>query len=115
MQHYFERFPDQLEILYAGREGFLYQPISLISLRHTRGHTWESAADVPVILHEHVWNVYQEIMQEEKAGNVIIHRYAEIDTEEQKAQANAIREQLDDPVYAECRDFLFRHFSSLWD
>ena len=38
-QHYFERFPNQLKILYQGREGFLYQPLSLETLKNTKGHT----------------------------------------------------------------------------
>ena len=46
---------------------------------------------------------------------MIIHRYAEIDPAEQKLHANYIREHLDDPLCAEYRDFLFRHFSPLWD
>ena len=114
-QHYFERFPDQLKVLYNGKEGFLYQPVSNHGLRNTKGHTWESFADVPVVLAEHIPNVYTEILSEEAAGNVIIHRYAEIDPAEQKMHANYTRDHLDDPLFAEYRDFLYRHFSPLWD
>lgn len=114
-QHYFERFPDQLKILYDGKEGFLYRPVSSIGFHNTKGHTWESPADVPVVLLEHIQNVYAEILKEEAAGNVIIHRYAEIDPAEQKLHANYTRDHLDDPGWAEYREFLFRHFSSLWD
>ena len=115
IQHYFERFPDQLRVLYDGKEGFLYRPVSSAGLKNTKGHTWESPVDVPVVLLEHIPNVYPEILSEEAAGTVIIHRYAEIDPAEQKLHANYIREHLDDPLCAEYRDFLFRHFSPLWD
>ena len=115
IQHYYERFPDQLKMLYDGTEGFLYRPVSSAMLTNTRGHTWESPDDVPVLLQEHVLNVYDEICKEEAAGNVIIHRYAEIDPAEQKTHANYLRDHIDDPLYAEYRDFLFLHFSSLWD
>ena len=71
--------------------------------------------DVPVILHEHIPNVYTEILSEEAAGNVIVHRYAEIDPAEQKMHANYIRDHLDDPLFSEYREFLIQHFSSLWD
>ena len=27
LQHYYERFPHQLEVLYKGKEGFLYLPL----------------------------------------------------------------------------------------
>lgn len=115
VQHYFERFPDQLKVLYNGKEGFLYRPISPTDLKNTKGHTWESPVDVPVVLAEHIPNVYPEILREEAAGNVIVHRYAEIDPAEQKMHANYIRDHLDDPDYAEYGAFLNRHFSLLWD
>ena len=115
IQHYFERFPDQLKTMYEGKEGFIYQPVSSVNLKNTKGHTWESSVDVPVVLAEHIPNVYAEILREEAAGNVIVHRYAEIDPAEQKLNANYIRDHLDDPLFKEYRAFLIRHFSSLWD
>ncbi len=114
-QHYYERFPDQLKTMYEGKEGFLYQPISTVTLTNTRGHTWESPVIVPVILVEHIPNVYAEILREEAAGKVIVHRYAEIDPDEQKLHANYTRDHLDDPLYTEYREFLIQHFSPLWD
>ena len=114
-QHYFERFPDQLKVMYEGKEGFLYQPLSAACLKNTKGHTWESPEDVPVVLREHVQNVYAEILQEEKAGNVIIHRYDEIDPGEQKLHANHIRDDLINNPNRIDRDFYIEHFSSLWD
>ena len=114
-QHYFERFPDQLKVLYDGKEGFLYRPVSSHGFVNTKGHTWESPDDVPVVLLEHIPNVYPEILKEEAAGNVVIHRYAEIDPAEQKQHANYIRDHLNDPLCAEYRDFLYRHFFPLWD
>lgn len=113
--HYYERFPDQLKIMYDGKEGFLYQPKSTVNLTNTSGHTWESHVDVPVVLHERIVNIYDEIVKEERDGNVIIHRYAEIDPDEQKLHANYVRDHLDDPLFTEYRDFIFQHFSSLWD
>ena len=115
-QHYFERFPDQLRVMYEGKEGFLYQPVTAERLTNTKGHTWESPVDVPVILKEYVANVYDEILREEAAGHVVIHRYAEIDPAEQKMHANAIRDWIfGDEAPEECKDFLQKHFSSLLD
>ena len=115
IQTYFERFPDQLKVLYDGKEGFIYRPVSAGTLKNTRGHTWESPVDVPVVLLEHIPNVYTEILKEEAAGNVLIRRYAEIDPAEQKEVANRFRDDLDDPLFAEYRDFIYEHFSPLWD
>ena len=115
IQHYFERFPDQLKTIYEGKEGFLYQPVSTVALTNTKGHTWESPVNVPVIQAEHIPNVYPEILREEAAGNVVIHRYDEIDPEEQKTMANYMRDHLNDPDHAAIRDFEYKHFSPLWD
>ena len=113
VQHYFERFPDQLKTMYDGREGFIYQPVSAQGLKKGKGNSWVSTVDVPVTLLEHIPNVYPEILKEEAAGNVIIHRYDEIDPEEQKMHANYLRDHLDDcGLY---KDFVIKHFSSLWD
>ena len=115
LQHYLELFPDQLKTMYEGKEGFLYRPVSTAALKKTKGHTWESPVNVPVMLAEHIPNVYAEILREEAAGSVIIHRYAEIDPAKRKMHANYIRDHLDDPLYVEYREFLVQHFSLLWD
>ena len=115
IQTYFERFPDQLKVLYDGKEGFIYRPVSAETLKNTRGHSWESSVDVPVVLLEHIHNVYAEILKEEAAGNVMIRRYADIDPDEQKEVANRFRDDLNDPLFAEYRDFIYEHFSPLWD
>ena len=115
IQTYFERFPDQLKVLYDGKEGFIYRPVSAETLKNTRGHSWESSVDVPVVLLEHIHNVYAEILKEEAAGNVMIRRYADIDPDEQKEVANRFRDDLNEPLFAEYRDFIYEHFSPLWD
>ena len=113
-QHYFERFPDQLKILYGGKQGYLYTPSASGSLLNTTGHTWESKTDVPVTLCEMIEDVYLEILKEEAKGNLVIHRYSEIDPEEQKMHANHMKANLnaqgDDMV-----EFFRTHFSCLWD
>lgn len=40
MQHYFERFPNQLRVLYDGKEGFLSTPRFFASLRQVSKAIW---------------------------------------------------------------------------
>ena len=68
-----------------------------------------------MLIMKHILDIFAEILKEEAAGNVIIHRYNEIDPDEQKMHANYLRDHIDDPLYAECRNFISRYFSSLWD
>ena len=113
-QHYYERFPEQLKTLYSGRRGYLYTPASPDGLTNTKGNTWESESDVPVWHCEIIEDVYAEILKEEANGNLIIHRYAEIDPAEQKMHANYIKEHIDEQG-EEMRQFFLAHFSGLWD
>ena len=112
--HYYERFPNQLEVLYSGKHGYIYLPDDLSCLVNTKGHTWESEKDVPVHRCEVIHDVYAEILKEEENGNVIIHRYSEIDPAEQKMHANYIRAHIDEEG-KEMKQFYLSHFSSLWD
>ena len=113
-QHYYERFPDQLKTLYGGKQGYLYVLSTSDGLTNTKGNTWESSADVPVDCCEVIEDLYLEILTEEATGNVIIHRYSEIDPTEQKMHANHIKEHLDDQGQ-DMKEFYISHFSALWD
>ena len=112
-QHYYERFPDQLKTLYSGKRGYIYAPISDDGMVKTKGRTWESEKDVPVYQRELVPDVYAEVLKEENAGNVVIHRYAEIDVAEQKMHAEYIKEHIEDEG-EEMKQFYLKHFSPLW-
>ena len=70
--------------------------------------------DVPVSQCERIADVYSEILREESLGNIVIHRYAEIDPAEQKEHANYIRDHLTDEG-DEMAKFYRTHFSALWD
>ena len=113
-QHYYERFPEQLKTLYGGKRGYLYLLTTMEGMVNTKGHTWESKTDVSVHQCEVVEDVYLEILNEEANGNIVIHRYAEIDPEEQKMHANHIKEHLEDEG-EEMKQFYLSHFSLLWD
>lgn len=112
-QHYFERFPNQLEVIYKNKEGYLYKVYSNKNLIHTKMHSWESEVDVSVDECEYIKDVYKEILREEALGNVIIHRYGEIDPVEQKMHATYIRTHLNEEIYSEYREFLARHFADI--
>lgn len=113
-QHYYERFPHQLETLYKGKRGYLYYLTSTDGLTPTKRHTWESENDVPVAHCEVVTDVYSEILGEEAKGNLVIHRYSEIDPSEQKMHANYIRDHILDEG-DEMAQFYNCHFAPLWD
>ena len=67
-QHYFERFPNQLKILYQGREGFLYQPLSVETLKRTQRVTLGRHGGCSGRQREHIQDIYAEILREEELG-----------------------------------------------
>lgn len=113
-QHYYERFPEQLKTLYSGKRGYLYFLVTTDGMVNTKGHTWESKTDVPIHQCEVIEDIYFEILKEEANGNIIIHRYSEIDQAEQKMHANYIKEHIEDEG-EKMKHFSISHFSSLWD
>ena len=113
-QHYFERFPNQLETLYKDRPGSIYFLDSADGMTRGKGHSWESERDVPVAQCEIIADVYSEILREEALGNMVIHRYSEVDPAEQKRHANYLKDHLMDEG-EEMAKFYCLHFSPLWD
>ena len=59
-------------------------------------------------------DVFYEILREESQGNIVIHRYSEIEPSEQKMHANYIRDHIFDEG-KEMAQFYYSHFSPLWD
>ncbi|MBQ2901790.1 MAG: hypothetical protein IJE49_08075 [Agathobacter sp.] len=114
-QHYYERFPNQLKVLYQGKKGYLYKIFESQNLVNTILHTWECDTDITIDECDIVEDIYEEILIEEAEGNLVIHRYEEIDLAEQKMHANYIRDHIEDEMNTVCRDFLEKHFSKLWD
>ena len=112
-QHYHERFPKQLEVLYANRIGYLYVIDSVDGLVNIKGRTWESGKDIVVERCEIIEDIYEAILEEERKGNVVIHRYQDIAPDEQRMHANHIKEHLDDDQAM--KPFYMKHFSSFWD
>ena len=62
---------------------------------------------------EYIPDVYAQFIEEENAGNLIVHGYNEIDPAEQKAMANHIRDSMQDEQNME--PFYRKYFGLLWD
>ncbi len=66
---------------------------------------------MPVHQCEVIDDLYTEILKEEKKINIDIHRYSEVDTIEQKQNANYIKEHIDQGE--RMKQFYLAYFSSL--
>lgn len=115
--HYFERFPDQLNVMYDGKVGYLYSVEQSGTMTPaSKPQAYESETDVPVRSCERVENVYAALLEELRKGTMILHRYEDIAPEEQKQNAIEIRDSLlNDPISKRYRAFLIEHFKDLWE
>ena len=78
-QIYFdEYFPNALEVLYRGKAGSLYlcDPENTASTRIPNEVTSESP--VPVIREIHIPDACEALLEQEKLGTLVIHRYREL-------------------------------------
>lgn len=73
--HFDEYFPHALEILYRGKQASLY----FCDPEHVEStaipHEAVSKAAVPIIRETHVPDACEALLEQERAGNLLIHRY----------------------------------------
>lgn len=111
--HYYERFPDQLRVMYSGKKGYVYHAAAeKASLEMTRPYSFESTEDVAADGCDTVEDVYLALLAEIEKGALVLHRFEDIDPAEQKMMAehvlnvDAKRNPLMAPFYEQ-------HFSGL--
>ncbi len=77
--HYEEQFSNQLQKFYDGVSGYLYSfNANDLFVEAKEEDMWVSFSEVKVDATEYVQNVYNRIMEYERKGNVVIHRFNEI-------------------------------------
>jgi len=83
---YDEQFPNQLEKMYKGRNGYLYTcaDSSQVTAGHTKG-VWVLREPAKISAVEHIKDVYSEILDAENAGKVRVNRYESL-SDERKAE-----------------------------
>lgn len=118
-QIYFEEyFPNALEILYRGKSASLYlcAPESTVSTKIPNEALSEKA--VPVISETVIPDACEALLEQEKLGTLVIHRYHELSPEKlnwiRRVEADTIREKnmlrLNDPM----ADYYRTHYPESW-
>ena len=113
-----EYFPNALEILYRGKSASLYlcDPISTELTRIPNESISETA--VPVISEIHIPDACEALLEQERLGTLIIHRYHELSEGElnwiRKVEADGIRSSnlLNTP--GPMADYYRRHYPESW-
>lgn len=118
-QIYFdEYFPNALEILYRGKSASLYlcDPDSIEPTRIPNEAISETA--VPVISETHIPDAYEALLEQERLGTLVIHRYQELSEGMlnwiRKVEADCIRKSnlLNSP--GPMADYYQEHYPESW-
>lgn len=116
--YYDEYFPNALEILYRGKSASLYvcHPESTQSTRIPNEAISETA--VRVISEIHIPDAYEALLEQERLGALVIHRYHELSEGQlnwiRKAEADGIRTSnlLNNP--GPMADYYRQHYPESW-
>ncbi|MCL2363403.1 MAG: hypothetical protein FWC71_01930 [Defluviitaleaceae bacterium] len=91
---YHEQFPDQLEILYCNRSGYLYICENRnMELAHTNG-VWVAYQPVIISRVDFVEDVYADILKAEQAGEVQIIRYNSLSDEKKQSYIDMMESEI---------------------
>ena len=116
--YFYESFPNALEILYRGKSASLYLCAPESTSPTNIPNEAVSETPVPVIKETHIADACEALLEQERLGNLIIHRYNELSNEFQ----NHIRAEAADEIRkydlintpGEMADYYRTHYPESW-
>ena len=114
--HYDEKFPNQLEVMYRGISGWIYE-VETDAERTNINGIWVATGDVKITGKTYIPDVCEAIRSECKKGNIELLSFEET-TEEQRAlnQEGAVRAFLSGrKIHPKREAFLRTHFPEAWE
>lgn len=116
--HYEEQFSDQLFKLYNGVSGYVYYFDNLQCIKAKEPQMWAIEKPVKVNSCEFIANVYDKILEYEKNGKIVVHRYNELTENERKKidekMAKYIKEKCFADMNREKTQFIRSNLVNAW-
>ena len=113
--YYDEKFPNQLEVLYKGTSGYIYETDVQAQKHHVCG-IWLCNTDAWVSGVEYIPDVYQSIMEEIKAGNVVFTSYDMLTSEQKQMNHQGIVDYLHRNILTTAQKaFYSNYFPKEWE
>ena len=117
---YDEYFPNQLEKMYKGHEGYVYEVSKTQYFQPMEKMSWiyVSTRKTKVLSPTHIPDIYEEILKLEKQGQIVINRYENMtETEREKWRSIVIKDiemkELKDDKDSSYAQFLHENFPDL--
>ena len=119
--HYDEYFDNQLEVMYGRIGGYIYtidRNEEELSKLEKMSWVYISEGEVKPDMVEYVEDIYQAMLQYEKNGDIIVHRYCDMDEATKEKWLNVVRRDIEDKELQERPEssyarFLHKHFPDL--
>lgn len=113
--HYDEYFADQLRVMYRGHSGYVYttEPESLPTLDRM---PWVHLSDAPVPVAAccFIPDLYEALLDAERAGSIILHRYESIPEAQQEIHRKIVRRSLEGRSEDDYVRFLREHMPEVF-
>lgn len=113
---YDEYFPDQLRLIYAGHDGWIYHT-DADSLPRLDKMPWVhlSESPVPITHAEYIPDLYQAMLDAEKAGKFVFNRYESIPESQRDIHRRVVRNSLAGRGEDDYVQFMRRHIPELFE
>ena len=113
--HYDEKFPNQLEVLYKGRSGYVYETDVAAEMHRIRG-IWICKGDAKVTGVKYIPDVYLAILDEIEKGNVIFLSYERLTENQKRKNHQGVVDYLKRGRLSPAKKMFFRrYFPEAWE
>lgn len=116
--YYDEYFDNQLETIYSGKTGFVYECEGQYIQMEKMPWVYLSEEKVPVVNAIEISNIYEQLLQYEQEGLLKIQRWNTVSAKQREIWENVVKRSLESkdlttPLGAEYYNFVRTHFRNI--
>ena len=116
--HYDEYFENQLMEIYSGQKGYLYECEGEYVQLEKMPWVYVAEQNVPVSSCVEIPNIYEQLLQYERDGLLVVHRWSEVSLKQREIWENVVRKSLENtdlntPLGAEYYEYVKAHFMNI--
>lgn len=116
--YYDEYFENQLEIIYAGHKGYVYQCSGEYAQMEQMPWVYLSEKNVPVIDCVEIPDIYEQLLQYERTGLLKVQRWNEVSDKQKEVWENVVKRSLaktdlTTQTGAEYYEYIKKHFKNI--
>lgn len=116
--YYDEYFENQLEAIYAGQKGYVYECEGEYPQMERMPWVYLSEGKVPVVNCIEIPNIYEQLLRYEQEGLLTVQRWSEVSPKQREVWGNVVKRSLANvdlttPLGAEYYEYVKTHFKNM--